>query len=224
MARADALPGLRLYMQPVQDLTIEDRVSRTQYQFTVEALSREQLETWAPRIVKALAERPELAYVTSDLQSPGRMAYLNINRDAAGRLGISMSDIDNALYDALGQRLISTIFTQTNQYKVVLEVAPRFRLGPAAIENIYVKGGDGDPVPLTSIATVEERPVQLSIARQGQFPVATISFNVAPGSSLGAAVQAVLATEAELRLPSALRTASRARPRLFCRPRTIRSG
>lgn len=206
MARADALPGLRLYMQPVQDLTIEDRVSRTQYQFTVEALSREQLAQWVPRIVKALAARPQLDYVTSDLQSPGRMAYLSINRDAAGRLGISMSDIDNALYDALGQRLISTIFTQTNQYKVVLEVAPRFRLGPAAIENIYVKGGDGKPVPLTSIATVEERPAQLSIARQGQFPVATISFNVAPGSSLGAAVKAVQATEAELGLPSALRT------------------
>ncbi|WP_165177208.1 MdtB/MuxB family multidrug efflux RND transporter permease subunit [Desulfovibrio sp. ZJ369] len=206
MARADALPGLTLYMQPVQDLTIEDRVSRTQYQFTVEALSREQLAEWIPRIVSALAARPELAHVTSDLQTPGRMAYLHINRDAAGRLGISMSDIDNALYDALGQRLISTIFTQTNQYKVVLEVAPRFRLGPAAVENIYVRGGDGKPVPLTSVATVEERPARLSLARQGQFPVATISFNVASGSSLGAAVRAVQATEADLKLPPALRT------------------
>lgn len=206
MERAASLPGLSLYMQPVQDLTIEDRVSRTQYQFSVEALSQEQLQEWAPRMVRALSARPELSHVTSDFQSPGRMAWLNINRDAAGRLGISMSDIDNALYDALGQRLISTIFTQTNQYKVVLEVAPRFRLGPAAIENIYVKGNDGTPVPLTSIATLEERPVQLSIARQGQFPVVTISFNVAGDSSLGAAVDAVMATEKELGLPDALRT------------------
>lgn len=206
MERAASLPGLTLYMQPVQDLTIEDRVSRTQYQFTVEALSREQLQEWVPRVVRALSERPELEHVTSDLQKPGRMAWLNINRDAAGRLGISMSDIDNALYDALGQRLISTIFTQTNQYKVVLEVAPRFRLGPAAIENIHVRGSTGDPVPLTSIATLEERPAQLSVARQGQFPVATISFNVAHDSSLGAAVNAVLAVEKELGLPPALRT------------------
>ena len=173
MERAASLPGLTLYMQPVQDLTIEDRVSRTQYQFTVEALNREQLQEWVPRVVRALSERPELERVTSDLQKPGRMAWLNINRDAAGRLGISMSDIDNALYDALGQRLISTIFTQTNQYKVVLEVAPRFRLGPAAIENIHVRGSTGDPVPLTSI---------------------------------GAAVNAVLAVEKELGLPPALRT------------------
>ena len=206
MERAGALPGMTLYLQPVQDLTIEDRISRTQYQFTVEALNRDQLDEWVPRIVSGLAQRPELELATSDYQSPGRMAWLNINRDAAGRLGISMSTIDNALYDALGQRLISTIFTQTNQYKVVLETAPRFRLGPQSMENIYVSGGDGKPVPLTSLATLEERPVRLSIARQGQFPVATISFNVARGSSLGAAVKALKETEAELKLPAALRT------------------
>ncbi|WP_374288466.1 MdtB/MuxB family multidrug efflux RND transporter permease subunit [Desulfovibrio desulfuricans] len=206
MEKAVALPGMTLYLQPVQDLTIEDRISRTQYQFTVEALDRDQLDAWIPRIVNALAQRPELEMVTSDYQNPGRMAWLNINRDAAGRLGISMSTIDNALYDALGQRLISTIFTQTNQYKVVLETAPRFRIGPQSMENIYVSGGDGKPVPLTSLATLEERPVRLSIARQGQFPVATISFNVANGSSLGAAVKALKETEAELSLPAALRT------------------
>lgn len=206
MEKAGALPGMTLYLQPVQDLTIEDRISRTQYQFTVEALDREQLDEWIPRIVNGLAQRPELEMVTSDYQNPGRMAWLNINRDAAGRLGISMATIDNALYDALGQRLISTIFTQTNQYKVVLETAPRFRLGPQSMENIYVSGGDGKPVPLTSLATLEERPVRLSIARQGQFPVATISFNVARGSSLGAAVTALKETEEDLKLPTALRT------------------
>ena len=205
MEKAGALPGMTLYLQPVQDLTIEDRISRTQYQFTVEALNRDQLDEWVPRIVNGLAQRPELELVTSDYQSPGRMAWLNINRDAAGRLGISMSTIDNALYDALGQRLISTIFTQTNQYKVVLETAPSFRLGPQSMENIYVSGGDGKPVPLTSLATLEERPVRLSITRQGQFPVATISFNVARGSSLGAAVKALKETEEELKLPAALR-------------------
>lgn len=206
MEKSTALPGMTLYLQPVQDLTIEDRISRTQYQFSIEALDRDQLDQWVPRIVNALAQRPELEMVTSDYQNPGRMAWLNINRDAAGRLGISMSTIDNALYDALGQRLISTIFTQTNQYKVVLETAPRFRMGPQSIENIYVSGGDGKPVPLTSLATLEERPVRLSVARQGQFPVATISFNVARGSSLGAAVKAVEETEKELKLPTALRT------------------
>ena len=206
MEKSTALPGMTLYLQPVQDLTIEDRISRTQYQFSIEALDRDQLDQWLPRIVNALSQRPELEMVTSDYQNPGRMAWLNINRDAAGRLGISMSTIDNALYDALGQRLISTIFTQTNQYKVVLEAAPRFRMGPQSIENIYVSGGDGKPVPLTSLATLEERPVRLSIARQGQFPVATISFNVARGSSLGAAVKAVEETEKELKLPTALRT------------------
>lgn len=205
MEKAAALPGMTLYLQPVQDLTIEDRVSRSQYQLTVEALDRAQLDTWVRRMIDALRQQPQLELVTSDYQNPGRMAWLNINRDAAGRLGISMADIDNALYDALGQRLISTIFTQTNQYKVVLEVAPRYRQGPQDIENIYVKGGDGKPVPLTSIATVEERATQLSIARQGQFPVATISFNVAQDSSLGAAVKAVNATFEHLQLPDSLR-------------------
>ena len=205
MAQADARPGLKLYMQPVQDLTIEDRVSRTQYQFTVEALDREQLQEWTPKIVAALALLPELDHVTSDLQGYGRVLWLDIDRDSAGRYGLTMSDIDNALYDALGQRLISTIFTQTNQYKVVLETAPRFRNGPGALENIYVKSSDGQPVPLSTLVRMEERATRLSIARQGQFPVATISFNVAEGSSLSAAVDAVLAAERELGLPASLR-------------------
>ena len=206
MEKAAGIPGISLYLQPVQDLTVEDRISRTLYQFTVEALHQGQLREWIPRLVEALNRRPELELVTSDLQPPGRQAWLEINRDAASRLGISMQDIDNALYDALGQRLISTIFTQTNQYKVVLEVAPRFRMGPAAIENIHVRTASGLPVPLSSLVTLSERMTQLSIARQGQFPVATISFNVARGSSLGAAVQAVNETERELALPAALRT------------------
>ncbi|MDE7242151.1 multidrug efflux RND transporter permease subunit [Desulfovibrio sp.] len=215
MAEAEHVPGLSLYQQPVQDLTNADRVSRTQYQFSVEALSRDQLDEWIPRMTEALARLPELSHVTSDLRAPGRMAWLDINRDAAARLGISMTDIDNALYDALGQRLVSTIFTQTNQYKVVLEVAPRFRLGPGSLGDIHVRGSGGEAVPLTSVATLTEKPVSLAIARQGQFPVATISFNVAPGSSLGAAVDAVLDEEKRLGLPAALRTEFQGAARAF---------
>ena len=205
MDKMQNLPGFNVYMQPIQDLTIEDRVSRTQYQLTMEALSREQLQEWVPRFIDALSMYPEVEYVASDLQKLGRMVWLNINRDVAGRLGICMADIDNALYDALGQRLISTIFTQTNQYKVVLEVAPRFRMGPNAIENIHVRSNSGSPVPLTSLVKIEEKPVQLSISRQSQFPVATISFNVAKDSSLGAAVKAVENVKKELNLPTSLR-------------------
>ncbi len=203
MHSLDAIPGLDAWVQPVQDLTIEDRVSRTQYQFSIEALNQEQLAEWLPKIITSLRQQKAVAYVASDFQSPGRMAWLNINRDAASRLGISMTDIDNALYDGLGQRQISTIFTQTNQYKVVLETAPRFREHPGDLENIFV---GKTAVPLSSLATVEERPARLSIARQGQFPVATISFNVADGSSLGAAIAAVEKAEKETGLPAALRT------------------
>lgn len=215
MRAADALPGMELYLQPVQDLTIEDRVSRTQYQFTVEALTQEELQTWLPEVVAALAAQPELADVAHDLQDKGRQAYVVIDRDTAGRLGVSAADIDTALYNALGQRLISTIFTQTNQYRVVLEAAPQFRMSPQSLENIYVKGSDGAPVSVTALATVEERPTLLAVNRQGQFPVATISFNVADGYSLGDAVRAVVRAEAELRLPASLRTQFQGAARAF---------
>ena len=143
--------------------------------------------------------------MTSDLLGRGRMLWRDIDRDAASRLGVSMDVIDNALYDALGQRLISTIFTQTNQYKVVLESAPQFRRGPDDIEKIYVKGSEGKPIPLSALVRMEERSARPATMRQGQFPVATISFNVAEGSSLGAAVSAVEETLASLELPSSLR-------------------
>jgi multidrug efflux pump len=191
MQKALKLPGQRLHLQPVQDLTIEDRVTQSRYQLTVEAISDRELEGHIPGLVEELRARPELEHVTSDLQKPGRMVWLNINRDTAGRLGVSMSDIDDALYDALGQRLVSTIFTQTNQYKVVLEVAPRFRASPSSLENLYVRGAGGGPVPLTALAEIEERPAAMTVARQGQFPTAAISFNAAENSSLGAAVGVV---------------------------------
>ena len=214
-AAARDLPGMSLALQAVQDLTIEDRVARGNYQMTLEALGAEQLEEWTPRLVAALRARPELENVHSDLLPPGRMLWLDIDRDTAGRMGISMTAIDNALHDALGQRQVSTIFTQTNQYKVVLEAAPRFRNGPQALENMYVSGGQGNPVPLTALVRAEERSARLSVARQGQFPATTISFDVAPGSSLGAAVNAIARAERELGMPPALRSQFQGAARAF---------
>ncbi|HNO89404.1 MAG TPA: efflux RND transporter permease subunit, partial [Rhodocyclaceae bacterium] len=198
------LPGIALYMQPVQDLSVEDRVSRTQYQFMLETPDAAALGLWVPRLVERLRQLPELADVTSDLQDQGLQAYVEIDRDAAGRLGITTTAIDNALYDAFGQRLISTIFTQSNQYRVVLETKPAFRVGPAALESIHVPTGSGRQVPLSSVARITERPTALAINHVGQFPAATVSFNLAPGASLGEAVEAIGEAEKELAIPAGI--------------------
>ena len=203
-ARAE-IPGAVLYLNPVQDLTIEDRTSRTMYQLTMEAVSRDDLGLWEGKLKKALQQRPEICDVASDLLPTGTMAYVNVNRDAASRLGVTMSAIDNALYSSLGQRLISTIFTQTNQYKVVLETADSFRKGPVDLEAVYVQTSSGTVVPITAVATIEEKPVQLGIARQGQFPAATLSFNVADGFHLGDAVKGAHKAIDSLSLPDSVR-------------------
>lgn len=203
-ASIDTLAGLQLYLQPVQDLTIEDRISRTQYQCSLEALTQDELSVWVPRLTRALQEQPALKDVAHDLQDKGRQAYVLIDRDSAGRLGVSVAAIDAALYDALGQRFVSTIFTQTNQYRVVLEVAPQYRLGPQSLENIFVKGNSDQPVPLTSLARVEERNTMLAVNRQGQFPVATLSFALADGYALSEAVQAVRKAETAIHMPTSL--------------------
>src|SRR6266496_328356 len=200
--------GITLYMQSIQDLTIEDRVSRTQYQFTVEDANAEELSAWLPKLV---------------------------DRATASRLGITPAVIDNALYNAFGQRLVSTIFTQTNQYRVVLEVKPEFQRGPAALSEIYVPapasgaaaaGAAASPIPgvsasatggaatasapasqqipLSSIAKVIERPAQLAVNHIGQFPSATVSFNLARGASLGHAVSAIEGVERELGMPASV--------------------
>ncbi len=199
------IPGATLYLNPVQDLTIEDRTSRTMYQVTIEAVTRDELDEWAGKLVSAMREREELEAVATDLLPLGTQVYVNVNRDMASRLGITMQDIDNALYSALGQRQISTIYTQTNQYKVVLESAEHFRKGPQDMEAIFLTASDGTTVPLTSVASIEERSVQLGIARQGQFPAATISFNVADGWHLGEAVDAVNAAIEEMGAPESVR-------------------
>jgi multidrug efflux pump len=198
--------GITLYMQPVQDLTIEDRVSRTQYQFTLEDPDYNELAKWTPKLVAALAKQPQLADVASDLQDNGLQAYVEIDRDSAGRLGITPAQIDNALYSAFGQRLISTIFTQSNQYRVVLEVKPGFQNGPGALAGIHITGNNGVEVPLSAVARIVEKPTPLVINHLGQFPSTTLSFNLAPGASLGDAVQAIEQAEQQIGMPVSVQT------------------
>jgi len=200
------VPGIELYLQPVQDLSIEDRVSRTQFQFSLETPDSELLQEWTPRLVDALRERPELTDVASDLQSNGLQIYLDIDRDAAARLGIQVADITDALYDAFGQRQISTIFTQASQYRVVLEAEAGNRLGPQALEQLFVQSEGGTPVRLSSLATFEQRNAPLLINHIGQFPAVTLSFNLASGVSLGKAVEVIEAVEQQIGLPAGIQT------------------
>ena len=204
--RASHLPGITLYMQPVQDLTIEDRVSRTQYQFTLDTAKLEDLTLWTPRVVERLSRLPQLVDVASDLQNEGLQAFLEIDRDTAGRLGVTPASINTALYNAFGQRLISTIFTQTSQYRVVLEVKPEYRVGPAALTEIYVPTSNGTQIRLSEVTRLVEKPATLAINHIGQFPAATISFNLAPGVALGDAVKGIETAERELALPASIRT------------------
>jgi multidrug efflux pump len=198
--------GISLYMQPVQDLTIEDRVSRTQYQFTMETADPKELSLWNGCLIDRLSQSPYLADVASDLQDQGLQAYVAIDHDAAGRMGITTAAIDNILYDAFGQRLVSTIFTQSNQYRVVLEVKPEYKRGPAALNDLYIASSTGTQVPLESIATILEKPAPLVVNHLGQFPAATISFNLVNGASLGDAVKSIEATERDIGLPISVKT------------------
>ena len=204
--KVDQLSDIKLYLQPVQDLTIEDRVSRTQYQFTLEDANADELSEWTPKIIQKLNSLPELSEVASDLQNKGLQSYIDIDRDIAARLGVTIASIDNALYNAYGQRLISTIFTQTNQYRVVLQASPSVEVGLNALDDIYVPGAGGKQIPLSVIATIEERNGPLNINHQGQFPSATVSFNLSRTASLGDAVQAINDAENELQVPASLVT------------------
>ncbi len=197
---------LKFFFQPVQDLTIEDRVSRTQYQLTLESPDARVLGQWVPSLVERLREIPALADVADDLQDEGSQTYVEIDREAAARLGVTTSAIDDALYDAFGQRQVSTIFTQSNQYRVVVEVAPQFRRDAAAIDSIFVQTASGKPVPLGSLVKVSEGVTSQVINRIGQFPAVTISFNLAPGGSLSDAVRAINAAKQDLDMPEAIQT------------------
>jgi multidrug efflux pump len=208
------IPGITAYMQPVQDLTIEDRVSKTQYQFLLSSPDANDLATSTSGLVVRLKALPQLTDVASDLQDQGQQAYLQIDREAAGRLGVTVAAIDTALYNAFGQRLISTIYTQSSQYRVVLEAASDFRRGPRALETLYVPGSTTSAtgvttavqVPMSSVAKIVERPAALSINHVAQFPSATVSFNLAPGHALGEAVDAIRAEEAKMDLPPSVET------------------
>jgi len=245
------IQGISLFMQPVQDLTVEDRVSRTQYQYALEDASAAELNSFTPKFIEKLSTLPELRDVASDEQTGGLAANIVIDRDTASRLGIQPADIDNTLYDAFGQRQVSTIYTQLNQYHVVLEVDPRFQKNPDSLDEIYIHAGTagttsgsgsaatittatgatappsatttatsgtapqfanagvgstvgGSDVPLTSIAKIERTNVPLTINHQGQFPAATISFNLAPGASLGDAVKAIQPAEVDEKMPASI--------------------
>ncbi len=204
--KLEKLPGVTLYLQPVQDLTMENRVSRTQYQFTLEAPAAEELTLWTHKVVEQLSGLPEFSAVASDVQDQGRQVYVNIDRSTASRLGITTAAIDNTLYSAYGQRLVSTIFTQSNQYRVVLEVDPATQTTPETLNDLRIPSSNGTQVPLSAIAEISERPTPLSINHLDQFPVATLSFNLAPGVALGDAVKAIDRVKQEIGLPLSIRT------------------
>lgn len=202
----DNIAGVNLYLQPMQDLTIDTQVARTQYQFTLQAGSLEELTTWVPRLLEALEQQPELTDVSSDWQNKGLVAYVNVNRDTASRFGITMSAIDNALYNAFGQRMVSTIYTQSNQYRVILEHDTQTRDGMDALNDIRLKGTDGAIVPLSTLVNIQEGNGPLAINHLDQFPAVTFSFNVANGASLESAVNAVKLAESQIAMPKSITT------------------
>jgi len=200
------VPGIQAYLQPVQDLTIDDRVSRTQYQFVLESANAADLATWMPRLTDKLRSLPQLTDVADDSSLGGLAAYIDIDRDTAARFGITTATIDNALYDSFGQRIVSTIFTQSTQYRVIMEANPALQQSPESLSKIYVPSAAGGQVPLSAIAKFDQRPESLLINHMGQFPANTISFNVPKGGSLGSAVKAIHKAEGQIGMPASIIT------------------
>ena len=197
--------GIKLFLQARQDVNIGGRFSRTQYQYTVQAVDLNELNTWAPRLFDKLRALPQLRDVATDQQTTGLQLHLDIDRDTAGRLGILSQQIDDVLYDAFGQRQVATMYTQLNQYRVVLEVPPNLQQGPDALGHLYIRTQDGGMAPLSSMVHVSTVRTSLSVNHQGQFPSVTLSFNTAPGVSLGQAVDTIRIAERELGLPPSIR-------------------
>jgi len=198
------VPGATLYMQSAQDLTIGGRQSQAQYQYTLQGENLQQLNDWAPRLLQKLRTIPQLRDVNSDQQDKGLQLSVIIDRDTAARLGVDASDVDNALYDAFGQRQVSIMYRQLNQYHVVMEVAPQFSRSPEALQNIYVRANDGTAVPLSSFVHFGPSNTALAVNHQGQYPSATISFNLAPGVSLGDATTIIENAERSIGFPSTI--------------------
>jgi multidrug efflux pump len=205
-AETASVSGIALFAQPVQDLTLDDTVSRTQYQFILEDADPAELALWTPKLVDRLTKLPDLEDVASDQQNQGIAAYITVDRDSAGRFGITVGTVDNALYDSFGQRIVSTIFTQSNQYRVILEANPTMQNSLSSLSSIYLPSAGGGQVPLSAIAKVTEVSAPLLVNHLGQFPAATVSFNLAPGSSLGAAVTAIQNAEKEIGVPPSVST------------------
>ena len=201
-----SVPGISLYMQPVQDLTLADTVSRTQYQFILEDANLDELTGWAPKLVDKLNTLPEIRDVSSDQSAQGIAAYITVDRDSAGRFGITVGTVDNALYDAFGQRIVSTIFTQSNQYRVILEADPTLQNSLDSLSSLYLPSASGGQVPLTAVAKVTQMSSPLVVGHLGQFPATTVSFNLADNVSLGAGVDAIQKAEKELGAPTGVMT------------------
>ncbi len=217
--------GITLYMQPVQDLTVEDRVSRTQFQYSIEDADAQELAQWTPKLVAKLQTLPALTDVATDQLNGGLKTNVTIDRDTASRLGIFPQAIDNTLYDAFGQRQVSTIFTQLNQYHVILEVLPNFAPDPDDLKDIYIRPStvtpnsgaptangaavttSGAPVPISTFTHMKSSSASLAVNHQGQFPVVTLSFNLAPGASLGDATKAIQQAEKDIQLPPSIHAA-----------------
>ena len=204
-ARLAQVQGVAVYLQPVQDLTVDARIARTQYQYTIEDPDPAELAAWAPRMVAAMKQLPELRDVASDQQTAGLELHVAVDRDSASRLGVTAQALDDTLYDAFGQRIVSTTFTQLNQYRVILELRPEDREDPSSLDRIYVRSQSGTAIPLSAFARLETRSVALAIAHEGQFPSVTLSFNTAPGVSLGEAISAIEGASDRLDPPPAMR-------------------
>jgi multidrug efflux pump subunit AcrB len=209
------VPGINLFLQSVQDVRMGGRSARTQYQYTLQDANLDELNQWAPRMLEKLKTVPELRDVASDQQTQALQLVVDVDRDTASRLGISPQMVDNTLYDAFGQRQVSTMFTQLNQYRVVLEVKPEFRGIPDALGSVYVPGAGGAQVPLTAFARARQAPTSLSVNHQSQFPAVTLSFNLAPDVSLGQALKAVGRAEQQIGLPASVHAAPQGTAQAF---------
>jgi multidrug efflux pump len=204
--RAHEVAGVTLYLRPVQDLTIDAESGPTQYRFALEGADEQTVELWAQRLTAKLSDETMLRNVVSDVQSQGNAVTIELDRDTAARLGITAAAVDSALYDAFGQRIISTIFTQSTQYRVILESQPGMLTSPKALQRLYIPGANNVPVPLSAIATVRIGPAPLLVSRVAQFPAATIGFDLAPGAALGDAVAAITAAERSMGVPATITT------------------
>jgi multidrug efflux pump len=201
-----SVPGVAMYLQPVQDLTLDANVSRTQYQFILASVDQPSLNSWTSKLLEALRKNPKLEDVSSDAQNEGLEAYIQVDRDTAARLGVSLESIDNVLYDAFGQRLASRMYTQSNQYQVILEASPDVQKSPESLNNLYLTTTSGGSVPLSAIATVRIQNAPLVVTHQNQFPATTVSFNLANGVSLGESVTLIQQAEKKIGVPSSITT------------------